>query len=987
MINKVTPRKRNSETDSRYVTPDQYTDAVNVRASQSFTEQGGTIPSANTGVLKPVKGTTSVAGMPSNGYVLGKIVDQRNGRLYMAVWAPDSASNGVYVLEQGGTAVKSVVTSSFFAWSGESHVDMTLTYKSLNPNDSDSEPIIYMTDNENEPMKVDVGFFENNTLTAASGRLYDAITVCTPTPQERIVTAFGFQQGTVNLSTKSNFRNLPGMQFAYQNIHETGEISPLSTYSELAVPPGYLLQGAATQDKVDNYNTIQIDIPAQSPSVEKIRLLARFGEDGAWLIVDEIDHAGSGLTYYFSNNEVLPLLPSLQANRQFESVPQFAATNEIVEDRMFYGNYVEGYPNTPVTANLAVVYNERPNDFISVDLQVDSLVAAANRDGDSGLDNRMASFKLTASAGDATVIPAGSTVNFELTFAPDKNLHLYEASHSFHPNNELYDYNATTFGENVNTTSFSDLNNLARGCYGPGVGPVVNFDGRSVNRMGVSDDVFTEESAKWEVLAGPNEGEEYEVVYGTSPANPLIFKGGELKFVVRFNTLLSMSPNEILRLIENAFDGDTTGFLSSGVDSQGNTVSAATFAEFVETKITSQYSYDLGLQNRKKVSRTSAVTDLICHCGIKDEVAALNQDGNFTTIPTGYFVVNKATLDFNLKRLNDDALSGQTVSDGEAYFAVNLANVVDYDLMTMIPVFTGGVEGFDNPDSGSTYSSITNPWLYKTRDFGQGSSDADIDEANDFYEDIYPLAEHTTIRQWVSLNPNGAGASMNEAVAQDLFTYDNYNRGTQVYQAILSYGSGEASDAELDSINTVGDRFPKLNWFGKLKPANTTFEEVGAQIGGGAGGGAVVETLGDLVVPWDVNAQRAGINAKNPAAYTDYTFSLIDGEGGIGGYKGDVAETAVVWANEIAKEHSYWSDEAAEDQVFEESEVRAAMGGYGGKIHGSVPSSIVVTGKGLVANVRVVPDTRGDNNLTGQVDNLFVNMPYPSSAPLLGPTL
>lgn len=266
MISKVTPRTRNSETDSRFVAPDQYTDAVNIRVGHSFSESGtgDASPSSNVGVVKPVNGTTEFSTAFSS-TVVGKIVDGESGDAYVAAINPDANENGVYRLTKSGEVVP-IVKSSYFTWSDQSRVDMTMTYRSTAIG---TAPVIYLTDNVSDPYKVDVSFHENNP-DVSGRRLFDAITVCTPTPQNVVQTVFGYQQGG-SLSRTSNFRNIPGMQFAYQNIYETGEVSPLSAYSPLAVPPGYLTQGASPVESVDNYNSLQVLVPSQTDSVEKVR--------------------------------------------------------------------------------------------------------------------------------------------------------------------------------------------------------------------------------------------------------------------------------------------------------------------------------------------------------------------------------------------------------------------------------------------------------------------------------------------------------------------------------------------------------------------------------------------------------------------------------------------------------------------------------------------------------------------------------------------
>ena len=974
MINKVTPRTRNSETDSRYVTTDQYTDALNIRVENSNNEQGTTIPSSNFGVVKPVKGTTEI---DSTGLVIvGKVVDDRAGVTYAACIDPNAANNGVYRLDSSG--LTAVVKSSYFNWNASSRVDMAITYRT----GEGTGAVIYMTDNVNEPMKCDVDFHENNTVSAE--RLWHAITVCTPTPQEAPTTAFGYNEGVAAVSSVSNFRNIPGVQFAYQNIHETGEVSPLSAYSSLAVPPAYLQQGANEKDDVDNYNSLQIDIPAQGTSVEKVRLLMRFGESGAWYIVDEIDSSGAALTTYFSNREILSVLPEQQTKRAFENVPQVAKTNEIVEDRLFYGNYKEGYSNTPVTASMGVSYKDRPDDFRALDIDVQSQVAQLDNDefvGAGDLENRVAGLFLQVTNPSGEAIPAGSTVSFDMSFAPDKNLHLYESCKSYHSNNELYNYNSTVNSDNMSAKYNPDIQPVSsarawvKGNYGVsnlGASIQIGDLGIGGNRVGISDDVLTGNSAVWEVQAGPFEDEEVEVVYGTSPSNPLILRGGELSFSVKFKTTLSITESQALTLIKQTLKGvDSPMILPTG----GGPV-----AELISSNVVSTYSYDLGLGQRDVIERNSSLTDLICHCADKTQVQSYNAGvSELHPSPVGFFIVKEVTLDFKLRDL--DGLSGISLSDNEAFLALDIVKVRDVEIATCVPVF-------GTNDSDFYYST---PF---TVDGVSGTLDTENQSPNPFISDgVYQLNRFSSIQKWVVFRGNGARSNMTEAQAIELFSTLNGSSSGLTYKNLMDNNT-QATESQVQALNTSAAggnmiRANKLKWFGKLKPANTTFEIIGAQIGGEAGGTAGVEVLGDLFVPFEEQANRTDALLNQVALlgavtsltnYRNYAFSMLDGEGGIGSWKGSLTDTALVFSSAAAGANG----EDWDTNPFTESQVRASMGGYGGKIEGSVPSCIANVGQ-LLTSARAVGDDRDPN--TGVSDSGFypddgemVNYPY-------GPTL
>ena len=332
MINKVTPRKRNSETDKRLVAPDQYTDAVNIRVENSFSESGEN-SSGNVGVVKPVKGNIQVnSTVPGlEGYkVLGKVLDTPTNCLYFAAGNTDASLNGVFKVDPSNNQISSILQTGYFAWDGMSLVDMCLA------RDKDDNVIIYMTDGVNAPYKVDVNFIEA-TSELTGERLYDAVTVCQKTPNKPIYAKF-----VSDADLKSNFKRINGVEFAYQNIYETGEISAVSSYSGLVVPPPYLNQGDGDLSQLDTYNTIELTVPAQPSSVKKIRVLIRFGESEPFYVIDEIDsNAFAPQVLSFKNDEVLSTLPEKESNRLFDAVPIKALTNEIQEDRLFFGNYRE----------------------------------------------------------------------------------------------------------------------------------------------------------------------------------------------------------------------------------------------------------------------------------------------------------------------------------------------------------------------------------------------------------------------------------------------------------------------------------------------------------------------------------------------------------------------------------------------------------------------------------------------------------------------
>ena len=163
--------------------------------------------------------------------------------------------------------------------------------------------------------------------------IQDFIHACPKTPIHPPKATFQNDPNT----RSSNFEGISGYQFAYQYIYEGGEESALSTYSDIIVPPAYLQQGARSSANLSQTNECLIKIPRGSVrndsdidadtnnlsetaisgvitdegsssdlvnrymprNVEKVRILVREGNRGAFSVVDTID---SGINNYLQQD-------------------------------------------------------------------------------------------------------------------------------------------------------------------------------------------------------------------------------------------------------------------------------------------------------------------------------------------------------------------------------------------------------------------------------------------------------------------------------------------------------------------------------------------------------------------------------------------------------------------------------------------------------------------------------------------------------------
>ena len=1006
MINKVTPRSRNSAADKRYVTPDQYTDAVNIRVENSYSESGEN-SSGNVGVIKPVKGNTPTSGYSLSGHrVLGKVLDVPTDTIYFAAASSSASKNGVFKVDPKTSAISAVVTTSYFAWDGLSHVDMAIARS------RGGDAIIYLTDGVNAPYKVDVAFFSQNSGISGE-RLYDSITVCPRTPNKPITGSFTFDPS----SGSSNFRNLPGLQFAYQNVYETGEISALSSYSDVLVPPSYINQGAGTLETLDSFNRIDLTIPGQPYSVETVKLLLRFGDTGSWFVINETDRTEAErqgqlpIQKSFYNDEVLPQLPASESKRTFDSVPISAAANEVQEDRLFYGNYTEGRNNAPIgstvgptKANLSVIYEDRPDDFNPIALDIEPEVIALRRKDENGNDvggnycaNRVAGFKVNIGSDPGAIVPEGSTIVFDFTAAPDKNFHIYESSHSFHANTELYDFDSldsahqnfnrnaldgdvvgsgdAKFNWDKATWGFSDQA-LRTGIYDNQ--QPANF------RYGVSDEVITGNTATWEVRKGPLRGETFPVVYGSSPSTPLILRGGEISFSVKFRLVRDLTISDIVSNIIKYLNEDPTAGYIEEFNPVTQINEQVLVAQLLDSRIRGGYSIDMGAgTGRRRFSRSSAAADVVSCVGDRAWASAFESSSappsDAAPNPVGYFMVDKADVEFRLRDVtNLDNVSPLTSDDDTFYLALDITSVDNLNIVTMIPVLEVTTDG----NTRVTVDPYVKPSRSKWDNYGEHEGTAIYGDGYNISGEFFAIHHGNVVNAWVSFGDDESWENPEVIDFNSLFDCLYEPTSGPAYKRIFEYEDQPASfqqgieDYVIPGQPNYSPKYRNaMRWFGSLTLAAESSSGPSIGFGDTEGGSLDFVPSGNrkLIHTYQSALSRAiesgdFTSAPTVQTYANFAFSMLDGEGGIGGWKGSLLQNAriicdhLIYRNKLEDPGGWDNAASIEDIAFDtisDDQLQDTFARFTGKIEGSVPSSIMFEGE-LRPAIRFVADDRAD---------------------------
>ena len=331
-----TPRYLNADSDERLLSPEEMSDALNVRGISGEEGKGF--------VLKTIRGNQLINHtLPTGGNtVIGAIPVEETNKIYYFVSNSVSNSNDEHsILEYDSIAntIQEVIRDSVLNFQTTNLIQgrgMIL---------ENGDTLIYFTDNLNPVRKI-------NVQTALSG--YPS-----PLTEEYIevlkyppVNKPTFEFDTV---TDQSINNVAGkmFQFSYRYIYDDGEVSAYSPYSDVAISDYYLQNSVYTSSQIDsNNNVINLTLDTGSGICTHIEVIFREGNTGEWKRIRRIaNNSGvSTLELTFDNNGNYQVADTNDTNKLFDNVPITAKAIDIIGNKLVLGNYVDGYSNVEEVA-------------------------------------------------------------------------------------------------------------------------------------------------------------------------------------------------------------------------------------------------------------------------------------------------------------------------------------------------------------------------------------------------------------------------------------------------------------------------------------------------------------------------------------------------------------------------------------------------------------------------------------------------------------
>ena len=168
-------------------------------------------------------------------------------------------------------------------------------------------------------------------------------------------------------------------QFKYRYIHKDDEQTSYGPISDVVIDPVFALNSAVDADDYGSIaNKITITYDDTIADVKDIEIVARKGNNGEFVLVDTLTNnfvkylkkvKNNYLPEYqftdiqssvkFYNNGTYPFVDKKDSDKLYDVVPKLAKAQTILSNnRLAYGNVLEGYDNTRLIANSGYSFEE-----------------------------------------------------------------------------------------------------------------------------------------------------------------------------------------------------------------------------------------------------------------------------------------------------------------------------------------------------------------------------------------------------------------------------------------------------------------------------------------------------------------------------------------------------------------------------------------------------------------------------------------------------
>lgn len=328
--------KMNQDLDSRLIPAGEYRSALNVKVNSSASTDRGVAENNLSNLL-----LTSLS-IGTTVETIGMFMDNVGEKIYMFV----VSDLGSYVIEYDTTGpTTTIVLEDTSAGVLNFSTSNYITGVNLTVDSDNDVRLLNWTDNLNPLRQINI----ERAKTYGANNFTDAeISLIKPAP---LASPSIVLENTIASGTQNNIEER-FIRFSHRYQYLDGEFSALSPFTEVAFLPGsfsYDFDTGTNRRMVNTFNQVAVTFNVGSDLVKAVDVVFKDDQSNTVYIIDSFNKAeqswadDSSQSIDFVNNKIFRALDRDQLLRLFDAVPLKAKSQEIISNRLVFGNYTENY--------------------------------------------------------------------------------------------------------------------------------------------------------------------------------------------------------------------------------------------------------------------------------------------------------------------------------------------------------------------------------------------------------------------------------------------------------------------------------------------------------------------------------------------------------------------------------------------------------------------------------------------------------------------
>jgi len=329
-----TSGRMNKSVDERLLPEGEYIDALNIRIGSTELSSSGAIENS-IGNTRLTNVQFNGSDLSSDAECIGAYEDGAKETIYWFITDPNVVDMIVSFNVRTQTLRYHVVSLDVLNFNKQYRIN------SINLIDD----LLFWTDNLNPPRKININrAYPYPTTTDLISEEDISVIVAPPLEAPSIQ--------LLNVAGEENYIIDKFISFSYRYKYLDGEYSALSKFADIAFEPGVfgIDYSTYTNKAMENiFNTVKVSFDTGGDNVVGVDVCFKFSDSSVVNVIEKYNKALEGWSnnsiqdILFTNKKIYTTLPESELLRLYDNVPRIAKSQTTMGNRLFYGNYVDGY--------------------------------------------------------------------------------------------------------------------------------------------------------------------------------------------------------------------------------------------------------------------------------------------------------------------------------------------------------------------------------------------------------------------------------------------------------------------------------------------------------------------------------------------------------------------------------------------------------------------------------------------------------------------